>query len=59
MPYLLVKARVNRLYAQYKFIENFHYSASEGDQIEVYKTNLKIAVQRIREFTEDKSHAEE
>jgi hypothetical protein len=51
LPYLLVKARVGRLLAQYNFIENFHYSGSEGDQIEVYKTNLKIAIQRIKEFS--------
>ncbi len=50
LPYLLVKARVSRLLAHTNYIEAFHYSTSEGDQIEVYKTNIKIAVERLKHF---------
>jgi len=45
-----VKAKVNRLLAHIKFIEAFHYSVSDGDQVEVFLTNLKIAKQRIQSF---------
>jgi Vacuolar sorting protein 9 (VPS9) domain len=31
LPYLLVKAKVNRLLAHTNYIEAFHYSTSEGD----------------------------
>ncbi len=50
LPYLLVKAKIKHLLAHSNFIEAFHFSMSDGDQIEVYKTNLKIAMQRIKHF---------
>lgn len=50
LPYLLVRARVHRLLAHTNYIEAFHYSMSDGDQIEVFKTNLKIAMERLKQF---------
>jgi len=47
LPYLFVKAKINRLFAHIQFIEAFHYSISDGDEVEVYLTNLKIVKQRI------------
>jgi hypothetical protein len=48
LPYLLVKAKVKNLLAHTNYIEAFHYSMSDGDQIQVFKTNLHIAMERIK-----------
>jgi len=53
LPYVLVKAKIDRLLAHYNYIEAFHLTATEGDPIELYRTNLKIAVQRIWDFKLD------
>ena len=50
LPYLFVKAKINRLFAHIQYIEAFHYSLSDGDEVEVYLTNLKIVQQRIESF---------
>lgn len=50
LPYLLVKAKIDRLLAHFNFIEAFHLTTNEGDPVEVYRTNLKIAIQRIWDF---------
>ena len=50
LPFLFVKAKISRLLAHIQFIEAFHYSVSDGDQVEVYLTNLKIVKQRIQGF---------
>ena len=50
LPYLFVRAKVNRLFAHIQFIEAFHYCVSDGDELEVYLTNLKIVKQRIQSF---------
>lgn len=50
LPYMLVKAKIDRLLAHYNYIEAFHLATNEGDPIEVYRTNLKIAIQRVWDF---------
>ena len=50
LPYVLVKAKIDRLLAHFNYIEAFHFCTNDGDPIEVYRTNLKIAVERIRDF---------
>jgi hypothetical protein len=50
LPYVLVKAKIDRLLAHVNYIEAFHFCTNDGDPIEVYRTNLKIAVERIRDF---------
>lgn len=50
LPYVLVKAKIDRLLAHFNYIEAFHLTTIEGDPIEVYRTNLKIAIQRIWDF---------
>ena len=50
LPYILVKAKIQRMLAHFNYIDAFHYSTNDGDQVEVYKTNLKIAVERIKDF---------
>ena len=44
LPYLLAKAQIPRLIAQANFIEAFDYSLMVGDEMEVFKTNLNIAI---------------
>lgn len=44
LPYLFVKSKIDRLLAQYNFIDAFHRSESDGDQVEVYLTNFKIVI---------------
>ena len=53
LPYVLVKAKIDRLLAHYNYIEAFHLTTNEGDPVEVYRTNLKIAIQRIWDFKLD------
>jgi len=50
LPYLLVKARIPRLYSHVRFIQAFYFSKSSGNKIEHYKTNLDASVQYICEF---------
>jgi hypothetical protein len=50
LPFLFVNARIERLLAQFLFIDAFHRSESDGDQVEVYLTNLRIVVERLRNF---------
>lgn len=50
LPFLFVKARVERLLAHYKFVCAFHISDEDGGQLEVYFTNFKIIVERITTF---------
>lgn len=44
LPYVLVKAKIDRLLAHFNYIEAFHLTTIEGDPIEVYRTNLKISI---------------
>lgn len=57
LPYLFVKARIDRILAQFNFIDAFHKSESDGDQVEVYLTNFRIVVERITIFTLPESTA--
>lgn len=50
LPFLFVKARIDRLLAHFKFVSAFHISDEEGGQIEVYFTNFTIIVERILTF---------
>lgn len=50
LPFLFVNARIERLLAQFHFIDAFHRSVSDGDQVEVYLTNLRIVVERLGNF---------
>lgn len=40
LPYLFVRAKIDRLLAHFNFIEAFHRCESDGDPVEVYKTNF-------------------
>ena len=35
IPYILVKAKIERLLCHYNYIMTFHYSVNEGDMISV------------------------
>ena len=35
IPYILVKAKIERLLSHYNYIMTFHYSVNEGDMISV------------------------
>lgn len=59
LPYVLVKAKIDRLLAHFNYIEAFHLTTTEGDPIEVYRTNLKIAIQRIWDFKLESSNDQE
>jgi hypothetical protein len=50
LPYLFVKSKIERLLAQFHFVEAFHRSESDGDQIEVYMTNFRIVIEVIKNF---------
>lgn len=50
LPFLFVKARIDRLLAHFNFVSAFHMSDEEGGQIEVYFTNFTIIVERITTF---------
>lgn len=50
LPFLFVKARIDRLLAHFKFVSAFHISDEDGGQIEVYFTNFRIIVERITTF---------
>jgi hypothetical protein len=50
LPYLFVKAKIDRLLAQFNFIEAFHRGESDGDKVEVYLTNFRIVIERIQKF---------
>ena len=47
IPYILVKAKIERLLSHYNYIMTFHYSVNEGDMISVVQTNLDIAITRL------------
>ena len=53
LPYLFVKARIDRILAQFNFIEAFHRCESDGDPVEVYKTNFRIVIERINSMKLD------
>ena len=48
LPYILVKAKIDRLLSNYNYIMAFHYSVDTGDKISVVQTNLNIAVNRLK-----------
>ena len=48
IPYILVKAKIERLMSNYNYIMAFHYSVNEGDMISVVQTNLKIAIKLLK-----------
>jgi hypothetical protein len=50
LPYIFVMAKIDRLLAHYNYIEAFHLTTNGGEIIEVYRTNLKITIQRIWDF---------
>ena len=50
LPYIFVMAKIERLLAHYNYIEAFHLTTNGGEVIEVYRTNLKITIQRIWDF---------
>lgn len=54
IPYILVKAKIDRLLSHYNYIMAFHYSLNQGDIISVVQINLQIAITRLMsdEFNE-------
>jgi len=48
IPYVLVKAKIDRFLAHYNYIQAFMLSANEGGEISVVNTNLNIAMMRLR-----------
>ena len=56
IPYILVKAKIERLMSHYNYIMTFHYSVDGGDYISNVQTNLDIAITRLN--NEFNSHIE-
>ena len=50
LPYLLAKSGIARLLAVQRYILAFHVNEKHGSEIEVFKTNLTIAVKRLKEI---------
>ena len=48
IPYILVKAKIERILTHHNYIRAFHFSINEGDEISVVKTNLNIAMMRLK-----------
>ena len=48
IPYILVKAKIDRILTHHNYIQAFHFSVNEGDEISVVKTNLNIAMMRLK-----------
>ena len=48
LPYILVKAKIDRLLSNYNYIMAFHYSVDTGDKVSLIQTNLNIAINRLR-----------
>ena len=48
IPYVLVKARIDRLLAHHNYIQAFMISSNEGNEISVVNTNLNIAITRLK-----------
>ena len=48
IPYILVKAKIERVLSHYNYIQAFHFSVNEGDEISVVNTNLNIAITRLK-----------
>lgn len=47
-PYILAKAKIDRVLSHHNYIQAFHFSVNEGDQISVVNTNLNIAITRLK-----------
>ena len=43
-----MKAKIERVLSHYNYIQAFHFSVNEGDEISVVNTNLNIAITRLR-----------
>lgn len=48
IPYILVKAKIDRILSRYNYIQAFHYSVNNGDITSVVQTNLDIALTRLK-----------
>lgn len=48
IPYVLVKAKIDRIMSHYNYIQAFHFSVNQGDITSVVQTNLDIAMTRLR-----------
>ncbi len=48
IPYVLVKAKIDRILSHYNYIQAFHFSVNQGDITSVVQTNLDIAMTRLK-----------
>ena len=48
IPYILVKAKIDRILSHHNYIQAFHYSVNQGDITSVVQTNLNIAIIRLK-----------
>ena len=48
IPYVLVKAKIDRILSHYNYIQAFHFSVNQGDITSVVQTNLDIAMTRLQ-----------
>ena len=48
IPYVLVKAKIDRIMSHYNYIRAFHFSVNQGDITSVVQTNLDIAMTRLK-----------
>ena len=48
IPYILVKAKIDRLLSHHSYIQAFHFSTNQGDLTSVVQANLDIAMTRLK-----------
>ena len=48
IPYILAKAKIDRLLSHYNYIQAFHFSTNQGDLTSVVQANLDIAMTRLK-----------
>jgi hypothetical protein len=56
LPYIISTAKVCRFLAHARFILYFHYTKDHSDVVSMYKTNLEVLMERIKQIT--KQHLE-
>jgi len=49
LPYIIVLAKVPRFIAHARYIVYFHYTEETGDVYSMYKTNLEVVLERIKD----------
>lgn len=53
LPFIIVRAKVPRFIAHARYIVYFHYTEEMGDEFSMYKANLEVVLQRIKDHTQE------